>query len=408
MSGVWATYEQFMQPDLLILRYGELWLKGANRTDFVQALATRLRVGLKTVAPDTELVVRHDRMEIRLGQGMYPAALDLARRTPGIVRIACAYRVERDVEAMKAKAVKVVDATLSSPPYFNQPTPTFRVACRRTDKRFEITSPDVSQRVAKAILSRHPMTVDLRQATLTLGCEIAAHGTFVWTEDYTGCGGLPVGSAGKTLLLLSGGIDSPVAGHLAQRRGCELESVYFHSPPFVPQETLDKVKELGSALALVQGTMLLHSVYFTSIQKAIKAHCESQHTVLLYRRFMYRIAERLATQRKCQALVTGENLGQVASQTIENLNVVDRLTNRVVMRPLLTYDKTQVMDIARSLGTYEISIRPFDDCCTLFVPRNPTTRGKPYILEHQERRLDVDELVAEALERTECFELSFR
>ena len=173
------------------------------------------------------------------------------------------------------------------------------------------------------------------------------------------------------------------------------------------RETLDKVKELGSVLASVQSNMLLHNVYFTSIQKAIRAHCESKHTVLLYRRFMYRIAERLAVKRKCQALVTGENLGQVASQTIENLNIVDRLTNRVVMRPLLTYDKSQVMDVARDLGTYEISIRPFDDCCTLFVPKNPTTRGKMHILEYQERRLDVDELIAEALERTECIELSF-
>ena len=397
-----------MQPDLLILRYGELWLKGANRKDFVYALAARLRAGLKVVAAEAEVVVRHDRMEIRLGKDNHQAALDLARRTPGIMRVVCGHAVERDVEAMKTKALELIESALRSPPYVNQPAPTFRVASRRTDKRFEMRSPDLNQILARTVLDHFPMTVDLRKATLTLGCEIAAHGTFVWTEDYPGCGGLPVGSAGKTLLLLSGGIDSPVAGHLAQRRGCELEGVYFHSPPFVPQETLDKVKELGSVLAMVQGSMLLHNVYFTSIQKAIKAHCESQHTVLLYRRFMYRIAEIIAKRRKCQALVTGENLGQVASQTIENLNIVDRLTNRVVMRPLLTYDKAQVMDVARALGTYEISIRPFDDCCTLFVPKFPTTRGKAHILAHQERRLDVEGLVTEALERTELLELNFR
>lgn len=396
-----------MRPDLLILRYGELWLKGANRKDFVYALAARLRAGLKVVSPESELVVRHDRMEIRLAQDTYMAALDLARRTPGLARVVSAYRVERDVEAMKKKALELVEHALASPSQGHQQERTFRVACRRTDKRFEMRSPDLNQILAMTVLSQHPMTVDLRKATLTLGCEIAAHGSFMWTQDEVGCGGLPVGSAGKTLLLLSGGIDSPVAGHLAQRRGCELESVYFHSPPFVPQETLDKVKELGSVLASVQSSMLLHNVYFTSIQKAIKAHCESKHTVLLYRRFMYRIAERLAVKRKCQALVTGENLGQVASQTIENLNIVDQLTNRIVMRPLLTYDKSQVMDVARDLGTYDISIRPFDDCCTLFVPKNPTTRGKMHILEHQERRLDVEELIVEALERTECIELSF-
>ena len=397
-----------MQPDLLILRYGELWLKGANRNDFVYALAARLRAGLKVVAPRAELVVRHDRLEIRLGKDNHTAALDLARRTPGIMRVVCGYTVDRNVEAMKTKAIELIESARRLPPFVNQPAPTFRVTSRRTDKRFDIRSPELSDILARAVLDHYPMSVDLRNATLTLGCEVAAHGTFMWTEDYPGCGGLPVGSAGKTLLLLSGGIDSPVAGHLAQRRGCELESVYFHSPPFVPQETLDKVKELGSVLAAVQGSMLLHHVYFTSIQKAIRAHCEPHHTVLLYRRFMYRIAELIAKRSKCQALVTGESLGQVASQTIENLNVVDRLTDRVVMRPLLTYDKAQVMNAARALGTYEISIRPFDDCCTLFVPKNPTTRGKAHILEHQERRLDVEGLVTEALERTELLELRLR
>ena len=228
----------------------------------------------------------------------------------------------------------------------------------------------------------------------------------MWTDDYDGCGGLPVGSAGKTMLLLSGGIDSPVAGHLAQRRGCELEAIYFHSPPFVPEETRDKVKELGQILAASQGSLLLHSVHFTAIQKAIKAHCEAKHTVLLYRRFMYRIADQLARKRRCLALVTGENLGQVASQTIENLNLVDGLTKTIVFRPLLTYDKRHVMDAARELGTYEISIRPFDDCCTLFVPKNPTTRGRLHVIEAQESRLDVDALVEEAIEKTTRFELA--
>jgi thiamine biosynthesis protein ThiI len=396
-----------IKPEFLILRFGELWLKGANRKDFVRALARRLRAGLKVVAPTAELVVRHDRMEIRLGDEEPDAALALARRTPGLARVICAVAVARDLEAMKTLAPQLVAQARRKLTLAGEgETPSFRVASRRSDKRFELRSPDLNRVLAEAVLSEHQLPVDLRRAQLTLGCEVAPHGCALWTDDYEGCGGLPVGSAGKTLLMLSGGIDSPVAGHLAQRRGCELEAIYFHSPPFVPEETRDKVRELGAILAAAQGGLILHSVYFTAIQKAIKAHCEAKHTVLLYRRFMYRITDRIAEQRRCLALVTGENLGQVASQTIENLNLVDRLTERIVFRPLLTYDKRHVMDAARALGTYEISIRPFDDCCTLFIPKNPTTRGRLRIIEAQERRLDVEALVAEAIERTERFDLA--
>jgi thiamine biosynthesis protein ThiI len=391
-----------MDVTLLILRYGELWLKGANRKDFVRALARRLRSGLKTVAPETELVVRHDRMELILGAGEGKAAMALAKRTPGIARIVAAVPVERDLQAMKALGIKLVAQALAAHP---KAAPTFRVASRRSDKRFELRSPDLNRELAEAVLAEHELPVDLRGAELTLGCEIAPHACSMWVQDVQGCGGLPVGSAGKTMLLLSGGIDSPVAGHLAQRRGCELEAIYFHSPPFVPEETLLKVRELGQLLASAQGGLLLHNVYFTNIQKAIKKHCEAKHTVLLYRRFMYRIADQMAQMRRCGALVTGESLGQVASQTIENLDLVNRNCERIVFRPLLTYDKRQVMDLARQIGSYDISIRPFDDCCTLFLPKNPTTRGKLHIIEAQERRLDVDALIAEAIERSERFKL---
>ena len=395
-----------MRPDLLILRFGELWLKGGNRQDFVRTLAKRLRHALKAAAPDAEVAVRHDRIEIRLGDGPWIGALEVARRTPGIARVVCAHHVARDVDAMKAMAPRLVQAALESPVHRDDASSTFRVMARRNDKRFEMGSPELGRVLGEAVLAEYPMPVDLRRASLTLGCEVAPHGSVLWTEDYVGCGGLPVGSAGKTLLLLSGGIDSPVAGHLAQRRGCELESIYFHSPPFVPEDTRDKVRELGSVLAGAQGRMILHSVHFTEIQKAIKADCEAKHTVLLYRRLMYRIADRVAKARRCLALVTGESLGQVASQTLENLNIVDGLSERFVMRPLLTVDKTEVMDRARALGTYDISIRPFDDCCTLFVPKSPTTRGKKHILEAQEWRLDVEGLIDEAIERTELIELS--
>ena len=195
-----------MKPELLILRFGELWLKGGNRKDFLRALARRLRTGLKVVAPTAELVVRHDRMEILLGDEAPDAALALARRTPGLARVICAVPVPRDLEAMKTLAPKLVAEARRKISFSGgSETPSFRVASRRSDKRFELRSPDLNRALAEAVLSEHELPVDLRNAQLTLGCEVAPHGCVLWTDDFEGCGGLPVGSAGKALLMLSGG-----------------------------------------------------------------------------------------------------------------------------------------------------------------------------------------------------------
>ncbi|MEZ4471696.1 MAG: hypothetical protein R3F60_13010 [bacterium] len=235
--------------------------------------------------------------------------------------------------------------------------------------------------------------------------DIAVGAAFVSVERFAGAGGLPVGSTGRVLLLLSGGIDSPVAGYLAQKRGCAVEAVYFHSPPYVSEASRDKVIALARRLAPRQGGLTLHIVPFTAVQEAIRDAGGGRLSVLLYRRFMYRIAAALAKRRRLLALCTGESLGQVASQTLENLRLVDQVSDALTLRPLITTDKQDIMELARRLGTYDISVLPHQDCCTLFVPEHPSTRAPLGLLVAHEEKLAVEAQVQAALDRTETVTL---
>jgi tRNA uracil 4-sulfurtransferase len=390
-----------MNDPVLLLRLGELWLKGNNRGLFKKQLTRNLRSTLRTVSPGAELVVHHDRYTVRRLTGTtLAAAFDACAGTPGLARVIKAVPVAPDLDAVGAVALDLVRARVGDR------RPTFAVRSKRSDKRFPVGSPQINRHVAEAVLGTLELPVDLKGAELVLGVEIGVDEAFVWLDEARASGGLPVGTAGRALLLLSGGIDSPVAGWLAQKRGCSLEAIYFHSPPFIGPESRDKVAELGRRLAPRQGGKLnLHVVHFTEIQKAIRKSCEARHTVLLYRRFMYRIADRLAETLGCHVLATGENVGQVASQTLENIALVDRLPRRWTLRPLITFDKREIMDLARRIGTYETSIQPFDDCCTLFVPKHPTIRTTTRVIEGQEQRLNVDDLVDEALASIEVLKL---
>ena len=381
----------------LIGRLGEVWLKGQNRRLFLGRLQSNLRARVKAVAPGSQIQLHHDRFSIQLPDGSpLERALAAAADTPGLTRVDQVHRVERDLDQLKALCAQLMDQ-------FHRPgtTPRFAVRSKRSDKRYPMTSSQIAMEVANAVLHERQLPVDLKRPELVLHVEMARDGAYAWMRSLDAVGGLPIGSAVKGLLLLSGGIDSPVAGYLAQNRGCELEAIYFHSPPFISEESREKVETLGRRLAERQQSMKLHVVHFTEIQKAIRAHCDGEHTVLLYRRFMYRIADAIAHRQRCKTLITGENLGQVASQTIENLTLVDRLPERITMRPLLTYDKRHIMDLARRIGTYDTSVLPHDDCCTLFVPKNPTIKGKAAVIEAQEARLDGAALIDEALARTE-------
>ncbi len=382
--------------DLLLGRLGELWLKGRNRNDFYDRLKRNLQGAMSAELRGVQVQGSHGRLFVKLTD---PAdvdrALAICRDTPGLSSVSPVLRVPTDLEGMKRAALDLVQAEWAGR------EGTFAVDARRTFKGFPLTSPQIAREVGGAVQDATDRTVDLSAPTLTLGVEVNEDRTHLWTHTQPAPGGLPVGSAGRVLLLLSGGIDSPVAGYLAQKRGAALDAVYFHSPPFISAASRDKVETLARRLATRQNGMRLHVVHFTEIQKAIKAAGGDRLTVLLYRRFMYRIAARLAKRRKCRALCTGENLGQVASQTLENLTVVDRLTDLLTLRPLITFDKLEIMAIARRIGTYDTSVLPYDDCCTLFVPRNPAIKASIKSLEKAERRLEVEALVEQALAATE-------
>ncbi len=281
------------------------------------------------------------------------------------------------------------------------PARTFALRCQRSDKSFPMTSVEIEREVGGAVKAATGWTVDLSSPDTTVHLLLDQNGFWFWMRSVPGPGGLPSGTGGRGCCLLSGGIDSPVAAWLMMKRGMRLDLVHFHSVPRTDPASLEKVEDLARVLARYQGPCRLAMVPLLSIQEAIVSRCPEEYRVLLYRRFMLRLATALAGRFRSTALVTGESLGQVASQTVENLAAVERVTELPVLRPLIGTDKQDIVDLARRAGTYEISILPHFDCCSYLVPDRPATKARPADLDAAERELDVDELVRQALEDTE-------
>ncbi len=389
-----------MKYDLILVRPGEIWLKGNNRQDFVRRVRRNLQSQVRAICPTATVEAPYGRFLVHM-----PPEADVRRlvqacsETPGVTSVSPCIAVPSDKDQIIAAALALAKEAWAGR------HDTFAALVKRSWKGFPVSSPEISRLAGEAIIRELNLPVDLRHSVLTLGIEIHESETYIYAERVKAVGGLPIGSAGRVMLLLSGGIDSPVAGYLAQKRGCELDAVYFHSPPLIGEQSREKVEKLAKVLSPRQGGLRLHVAYFTSIQKAIHDSCNHRFTVLLYRRFMYRIAARLAAKRRCLALCTGENLGQVASQTLENIALVDCATDFWTLRPLVTYDKLEIIGIARKLGTYDTSTLPFDDCCTLFLPKNPATKASLEDILAEEAKLDVEALINEAIEKTEIVTL---
>jgi thiamine biosynthesis protein ThiI len=379
---------------LLLLKVGELYLKGANRPLFERRLMDHLgevvaRRGARARSYKGKIAVT--------GAGHDPVLLDALRRVFGIVSIELATAVPTDERAILAAAVELAAGEVESAAGRIR---TFRIDARRTDKRFGLESIDINRRAGAAVVEATGLGVDLGDPDLTVRIEVDTPRSYLYTRRVAGAGGLPRHSAGRALLLLSGGIDSPVAGWLAMRRGLGIEAVHFHSPPHTGPAAVRKARDLARLLASYQGGTSLHLVPFTSAQQSVRDAVREDYRVLAYRRMMMRVAGRLASRRAAGALVTGESLSQVASQTLPNLRCVELATELPVLRPLVTYDKSEVVERARELGTYEVSIRPGEDCCSLFVPAHPVTRGRPETCSAEEERLDVEALVDECVDGT--------
>ncbi|HVZ73775.1 MAG TPA: tRNA uracil 4-sulfurtransferase ThiI [Polyangia bacterium] len=380
---------------LLLCRYGELFLKSGNRPVFERMLVNNVRAAVAGLA-GARVESPHGRIVVHVSDADADEAAARVSRVFGLVSLSVARVVPATLDAIGEAAIAAARAGAERRPRAGRAA-TFRIDARRSDKTFPVPSMELAKEIGARVHVALGLPVDLHTADLHVGVEVTKRGAYVYEGTRPAPGGLPVGVSGRGLLLLSGGIDSPVAGWLAAKRGLALDSIYFHSPPFIGEKSKDKVVSLARILAKWGALRSVTVVPFTEIQKKLRDGGAGDLSVVLYRRMMMRIADVVADDLGSAALVTGENLGQVASQTVENMTAIQAVSRRVVLRPLTTYDKTETTDLARKIGTFETSILPFDDCCSLFVPRHPATRARVQDAEKIEAELDVAGEVAAAV-----------
>ena len=389
-------------PEMVLIRYGEIALKGKNRSSFEHALIRNIRTACEPISK-----LRVERRRGRITVIPETRSGDVARRLQdvfGIKSVSPAWGVEPTPEGIADLGRTVLaDALLDYPPNAEIP---FRVHTSRGDKSFPMTSVELDQFVAPRVLDgTSNLKVNLKHAELTLGIEVRTERAYVFVRRLPGPGGLPVGTLGRVLCLLSGGIDSPVAAWLAMKRGCRVNFVTFHSSPYIGEASKKKVVDLVRALSRYQGDSRLYVLPFTEIQEAIRDGAPSPYRTVLYRRMMQRLASRLAHRDRSQALVTGESLGQVASQTLENMTCIGAAAEFPVLRPLACFDKEEAIDIARKIGTFDLSTIPEPDCCTVFMPPKPIIKGSLEVCVASEAELDVEGLVERSLAGVEVIEV---
>lgn len=383
-----------MESRLLLIRYGELGLKGKNKIRFINLLAENIRRALADL-PKREVKATWGRIWVEIHHDL-PLVVERLKKVFGIYSISPVFACSKDLEAISATALQVLKDALPQ-------GGSFKVESRRADKSYPMTSPQLSKEVADFLFSQigDEYRADMHHPQRIIQIEVREEGAYVYGETIPGAKGLPVGSGSKALLMLSGGIDSPVAGWMAMKRGVMLEAVHFHSFPFTGEKSKEKVLALCRLLARWHGRPIpLHVVHFTEIQKAIHAHCPEEYGITIMRRMMFRLANALAEKSRAMALYTGESVGQVASQTLESIHTIDEIAELPVLRPLIGLDKEDIIRYAQHIGTYETSILPYEDCCTIFLPAYPKIRPNRAEAREIEKALDIEGLVAEALAKT--------
>ncbi|MFG6116636.1 tRNA uracil 4-sulfurtransferase ThiI [Halobacillus sp. MO56] len=389
-----------MQFDQIMVRYGEMALKGKNRHKFEQKLQSNLTHKLKRY-PATKLKKTRDRMYVMLnGEDPYKV-METCQEVFGIQSLSFAVRTEQDED-------KIKEAVLFA---FNDAdnAKTFKISAKRTDKTFPVGSQEMNQRLGAHILKNtEDVTVDVHNPDVEITVEIRQDAVYITSKKYPGAGGLPVGTTGKTLLLLSGGIDSPVAGYLAMKRGVEVEAIHFHSPPYTSERAKQKVMDLAQEMTRYGIKLKVHIVPFTNIQQKIHQEMPEGYSMTIMRRMMLRISEAVAKEQEILSMTTGESLGQVASQTMESMSAINDVTNYPVIRPLVAMDKLDIISISQQIGTYDVSIRPYEDCCTVFVPKSPKTRPSKEKAQYYEAAVDFSEDIKQAVEQREIIELKLQ
>ena len=385
--------QEYRPSEILLIKNGELALKGLNRRTFEEALMSNLRYRLRHYG---EFLIRRAQSTIFIEpKNDYvdmEGAADAVSRVFGIAAFSRARVTEKNIDAIKEAAVAYLGDRLAT-------AKTFKVEAKRADKAFPYKSPEISREVGGYVLSHyHHLKVDVHNPEVLIMVEIRDFGAYVHAQQMPGAGGMPVGTGGKAAIMMSGGIDSPVAAYMMAKRGIQLTGIHFASPPYTSERAEQKVISLMERVGRYAGNMTLHIVPFTRIQEEIQKSCPEDYFTLIMRRFMMRLAQRVARDADCGAIITGESLGQVASQTIPAMAVVDTLATMPVFRPLIGMDKEEIVVISRKIDTFELSIQPYEDCCTVFTPRHPCTKPKLYKVEEAESVLDVDALVEEALQ----------
>ena len=384
-----------------LVKYGEIAIKGNNRHLFEDALVRQINYALKPL--EQSFLVRKEQGRIFVepdGECDEAEVVNALNKVFGIVAICPCFMTED--EGFDALAEQVVSYMKE---LYGEGEHTFKVDARRARKNYPLQSMEINAEMGGKILDAMPnMSVDVHNPEIMLHIEVRDLINF-YSVSYPGPGGMPVGTAGKAMLLLSGGIDSPVAGYMMSKRGITLEAVYFHAPPYTSERAKQKVVDLAKKVAVYSGPIKLHVVNFTDIQLKIYELCPHDELTIIMRRYMMRIAEDFAREGDCLSLITGESVGQVASQTMQSLNATNAVCKMPVFRPLIAFDKQDIVDISLKIDTYETSILPYEDCCTIFVAKHPVTKPRLDIIEHDEHKLDevIDELYAKAIETTESF-----
>nr|WP_282564690.1 tRNA uracil 4-sulfurtransferase ThiI [Liquorilactobacillus sicerae] len=373
-----------------MVRYGELSTKGKNRRSFIDRLAYNTRLSLHDF-PAVVVKAHRDRMHIQLHETDAKQVIERLQKVFGIQNFSPSIRVERDLNAVKKTAVAMVKEQF-------KPGMTFKINTRRSDHDFSLDTNQMNDLLGGVILDSFPgIKVKMKEPDLILRVEIRKNGIFLSSQKIDGAGGLPVGTAGKGLLMISGGIDSPVAGYLAMKRGVDLEMIHFFSPPYTSQQALNKAKELTAKLAVFSGSIKFIEVPFTEIQETVKHDVPEGYLMTVQRRFMLRLAALVAQKRQDLAIFNGESIGQVASQTLESMVAINDVTNLPILRPVVSLDKNEIIAIAQKIGTFDLSIMPFEDCCTIFAPPAPKTKPRLDRTRQYENRLDVNGLLERAL-----------
>jgi len=386
---------------VLLISYGEIFLKGKNRPFFLKKLKTLLKAAA-SVDPDAEVELSDSRFYIKnFSDANQDIIIEKVKKVFGVHSFSVAYECAKDMESLGRMCADTAKS-------FAQDGATFKVNTKRADKQYPIRSMEVSAKLGGVLLKSYPnIKVDIHNPDFTVYVEIRQELAYVYVNRIMGPGGMPVGSSGRAMLLLSGGIDSPVAAYMLAKRGLEIEAVHFFSPPYTSERAKQKVIDLAEIAGEYCGPIKLHIVPFTKIQEEIYEKCHHELLTVIMRRFMMKIARDVAEKNKCQALATGESLGQVASQTLESLNATNSCIDMLVLRPLVCMDKLEIIAVSEKIGAYETSIQPFEDCCTVFTPKHPVTKPKIENIEKNEARLDVESLIAEAVENTYTIKCGF-